>query len=61
VKGMLVGKSKLKTLCETRWFSRADELATFKYTFPVIVSVLEYLQTNGDGKPGHPFICPFAI
>ena len=25
VKGMLDGNSKLKTLCEARWFSRANE------------------------------------
>ena len=42
-------KSKLKTYVKRD--GDADELATFKCTFPVIVSVLEYLQTNGDGKP----------
>jgi hypothetical protein len=52
VKGKLDGKRKLKTLCATRWFSRANALATIKASFPVIVSNLEYLQTNGDGKSG---------
>ena len=34
---------------ETCWCIRANALATFKATFPVIVSNLEYeLQTNGD-------------
>ena len=50
MKGMLDGKSKLKT-CVKRG-GDADELSTFKCTFPVIVSVLEYLQTNGDDKSG---------
>ena len=52
MKDKLEGKSKLKTLCETRWFSRVDALATFKTAFPVMVSALEYLQTNGDSKLG---------
>ena len=46
VKGNLDGKSKLKT----RWFIRANTLATFNASFPVIVSKLEYLQTNGDAN-----------
>ena len=47
---MLDGNSKLNT-CVKRG-GDADELATFKCTFPVIVSVQEYLQTNGDDKSG---------
>ena len=50
VKDKLDGKSKLKPLCETRWCIRANALATFKAAFPVIVSNLEYLQTNGDAN-----------
>jgi hypothetical protein len=50
VKGKLDGRSKLK-ICVKRG-GDVDELATFKCTFPVIVSGLEYLQTNGDGKSG---------
>jgi hypothetical protein len=37
VKGNLDGKSKLKTLCETRWCIRVNALATFKAASPVIV------------------------
>ena len=43
---------KLKTLCETRWFSRADALYTFKTAFPVVVHSLEYLRDNNDDKAG---------
>jgi hypothetical protein len=49
-KGMLDETSKLNT-CVKR-DGDADELSTFKCTFPVIVSVQEYLQTNGDDKSG---------
>jgi hypothetical protein len=41
VKGKLDGRSKLK-ICVKRG-GDADELATFKCTFPAIVSVQEYL------------------
>ena len=47
---MLDGKSKLNT-CVKR-SGDVDELSTFMCTFPVIVSVQEYLQTNGDDKSG---------
>ena len=50
MKGMLDGKSKLK-ICVKRG-GDADELSTFKCTFPVIASVLEYLQRNCDDKAG---------
>ena len=50
VKGNLDGKSKLKTLCETRWCIRVNALATFKAAFSVIDSNLQYLQTNGDAN-----------
>lgn len=30
-------KTKLKTLCETRWTSRSDALTTFKNALPVVV------------------------
>ena len=36
VKGMLDGKCKLKTLCETRCI-RANALTTLKAAFPVVV------------------------
>ena len=34
-------RTKLRTLCETRWTSRADALYTFKTSFPVVVHALE--------------------
>ena len=46
------GRKKLRTLCETRWTSRADSLSTFKTSFRVVVHALETLQEDGDGKAG---------
>lgn len=43
-------KTKLKTLCETRWTSRSDALTTFKNALPVVVHSLEYLSTHNDDK-----------
>jgi hypothetical protein len=54
-------KIKLKTLCETRWCIRANALATFKAVFPVIVSNLVYLQTNGDANLRFDFILPVVV
>lgn len=51
-KEAMTGRHKLKTLCETRWMSRADSLCTFKSAFPVVVHALESLQENGDMKAG---------
>ncbi|CAG2210818.1 unnamed protein product [Mytilus edulis] len=48
----LDGKRKLRTLCETRWTSRADSLYTFRVALPVIVSALEHLRQDGDDKAG---------
>ncbi|VDI52418.1 Hypothetical predicted protein [Mytilus galloprovincialis] len=48
----LDGRRKLRTLCETRWTSRADSLYTFRVAFPVIVSALEHLRQDGDDKAG---------
>lgn len=45
-------RTKLRSLCETRWFSRADALFTFKSAFTAVVSALEILQDNGDDKAG---------
>lgn len=45
-------RSKLTTLCETRWSARADSLFTFKSDFPVVVHALEYLRDNRDEKAG---------
>ena len=61
LKGILDGKSKLKRVKRGGLVVRADELATFNCTFPVIVSALEYLQTIGDGKPGIHLSVLFAI
>jgi len=46
VKGKLDGKSRIQTLCETRWCIRANALATFKVAFHVIVSNLSRVFTN---------------
>ena len=45
-------RTKLRTLCETRWTSRADALYIFKTAFPVVVHALERLQNLGDDKAG---------
>ncbi|XP_052778692.1 zinc finger MYM-type protein 1-like [Mya arenaria] len=49
-KQSMEGRQKLKTLCETRWMSRADALRTFKNAYRVVVHALETLQENGDVK-----------
>ena len=36
-------RTKLRTLCETRWTSRADVLYTFQASFPMVVRALENL------------------
>ena len=43
-------RAKLRTLCETRWASRADSLYTFRTAFSVVVQALESLAENGDAK-----------
>jgi len=46
-------RSKLKSLCETRWTARADALFTFKSSFTSVMDVLNDLSTNyGDSKAG---------
>ena len=45
-------RTKLHTLCETRWTSRANALYTFKTSIPVVVHALERLQGLGDDKAG---------
>lgn len=45
-------RTKLRTLCETRWSSRADALKTFKASFAVVVSSLDFLKDDGDDKAG---------
>ncbi len=51
-KEQLDQRTKLRTLCETRWSSRADALFTFKAAYPVVVHALEALQEDGDDKAG---------
>ncbi|XP_060598675.1 zinc finger MYM-type protein 1-like [Ruditapes philippinarum] len=51
-RAQLEGRQKLKTLCETRWMSRADALTTFKQAFPVVVHALESLEADNDDKAG---------
>ena len=43
-------RAKLRTLCETRWASRADSLYTFRTVFPVVVQALGSLAEDGDDK-----------
>ena len=50
---------KLRTLCETRWASRADSLYTFRVSFPVVVHALEQLQQDGDEKAGQLIPCRY--
>ena len=45
-------RTKLRTVCETRWTSRTNALYTFKTSFPVVVHALERLQGLGDDKAG---------
>jgi hypothetical protein len=49
VKDQLERRTKLRTLCETRWSSRADSLYTFRTAFAV-VSALETLKADHDDK-----------
>ena len=43
-------RTRLQSLCETRWASRADALYTFKAAYTSIVSALEVLEREGDSK-----------
>ena len=43
-------RTKLRTLCEARWASRADSLYTFRTAFLVVVQALENLGEDGDVK-----------
>ncbi|KAH3826584.1 hypothetical protein DPMN_128493 [Dreissena polymorpha] len=45
-------RNKLKTLCETRWATRADALFTFKASFETVVCTLEDIAQNNDAKDG---------
>ena len=43
-------KIKLQSLCEMRWARRANDLYTFRSAFTAVVSALEYLEADGNGK-----------
>ena len=43
-------RTKLQSLCVTRWSIRANALYTFKYAFTVVVIALEYLEEDEDGE-----------
>lgn len=45
-------RSKLRTLCETRWSSRADALFTFRAAFSVVAAALQTLKNDRDEKAG---------
>jgi len=49
-------KTKLKTLCETRWFSRVDALSTFLKCYGVVMSSLQELADDGDSK-ARSYVC----
>ncbi|CAG2232520.1 unnamed protein product [Mytilus edulis] len=50
VQKQLERQTKLRTLCETRWSSRADSLYTFRTAFEVVVSALNSLKDDNDDK-----------
>ncbi|KAH3693848.1 hypothetical protein DPMN_081287 [Dreissena polymorpha] len=43
-------RTKLQSLCETRWASRADTLHTFLCAYRTLGSSLEQLSAGGDAK-----------
>ena len=49
-------KTKLKTLCETRWFSRVHALTSFLQCFSVVISSLKDLAVDGDSK-ARSYVC----
>ncbi|CAG2193974.1 unnamed protein product [Mytilus edulis] len=50
IQDQLERRTKLRTLCETRWSSRADSLYTFRTAFEVVVSALNSLKDDNDDK-----------
>lgn len=50
VKDAIDRKTKLKTLCETRWFSRVDFLTTFLQCYDAIVAALRELSEDENSK-----------
>ncbi|KAH3713260.1 hypothetical protein DPMN_073047 [Dreissena polymorpha] len=45
-------RTKLETLCETRWAARADAIFTFKASFGTAVPTLEDIAQHNDAKAG---------
>ena len=45
-KEAMEGRTKLKTLCKTRWMSRADSLRTLNNAFRVVAHAIESLQES---------------
>ena len=43
-------RTKLQTLCETRWYSRPDALHTFKACLTTVCHALDTLEQDGDAK-----------
>ena len=43
-------RTTLQSLCETRWSSRANTLYTFKSPFTAVITALEYLEEDVNGK-----------
>ena len=52
VKYAVERKTKLKEVCETRWISRGDALATFNVSFDVVVYSFNHLRDNQDDRAG---------
>ena len=43
-------RTKLQSLCEKRWARHANALYTFRSAFTAVVSALEYLEADENGK-----------
>ena len=48
-------RTKLQSLCETRWAARADALNTFKCSYTTVVETLDDLCTNYRDTKAGPF------
>ena len=43
-------RTKLRTLCDTCWASRANSLYTFRMAYSVLIQAIESLSSDEDGK-----------
>ena len=50
------GRTKLRSLCETRWSARANSLFTFKSAFTTVCSSLEDLAQNYNDPKAVSFL-----